>query len=136
MVLDRRKAVAIQENLVFKSRTSEMVGSAVFVMLPSSAERSSGMHMAMKDRQKPSDRVHFAEQFELDRGEDIVELLSCSAASDLAFGVEVKEASLLGCFSCTTSSPFSALKLVEENIVLVLLKRCVQLKLGAGIKST
>ena len=49
------------------------MGNAVLMMLPSSAERSSGMHIAMKDRQKPSDRVHFAEEFELDRGEYIFE---------------------------------------------------------------
>lgn len=61
MVLASRKAVATQENLVPRSNASEMVGSAVFVTLPSSAERRSGRQIAMKERQKPSDRFHLAE---------------------------------------------------------------------------
>jgi len=36
-----------------------MVGSAVLVTLPSRAERRSGIHIAMKERQKPSVRTHF-----------------------------------------------------------------------------
>jgi hypothetical protein len=59
MVLASRKAVAIQENIVPRSSASEIVGSAVFVTLPSSAERRRGIHIAMKDRQKPGPRVHF-----------------------------------------------------------------------------
>jgi hypothetical protein len=61
MVLARRNAVATQENFVPRSRASEMVGRAVLVTLPSRAERSSGMHMAMKERQNPSDRFHLVE---------------------------------------------------------------------------
>lgn len=38
-----------------------MVGKAVFVTLPSSAERSNGRHIAVKERQKPLVRVHFSE---------------------------------------------------------------------------
>jgi hypothetical protein len=61
MVLARRKAVATQENLVPRSSASEIVGSAVLVTLPSSAESRRGMQMAMKDRQKPVPRVHTCE---------------------------------------------------------------------------
>lgn len=61
MVLARRNAVATQENFVPRSKALEMVGRAVLVTVPSRAERRSGMHMAMKERQKPSDRVHLAE---------------------------------------------------------------------------
>ena len=61
MVLARRNAVATQENFVPRSKASEMVGRAVLVTLPSRAERSSGMHIAINDRQKPSDRFHLAE---------------------------------------------------------------------------
>jgi hypothetical protein len=61
MVLARRNAVATQENFVPRSRASEIVGRAVLVTLPSRADRSSGMHMAMKERQNPSDRFHLVE---------------------------------------------------------------------------
>jgi hypothetical protein len=60
MVLARRKAVATQEKEVPRLSASDMVGNAVFVTLPSSAERSSGRHIAMKERQKPFVRVHFS----------------------------------------------------------------------------
>jgi len=38
-----------------------MVGRAVFVTEPSSAESSRGMQRAIKERQKPSPRVHFSD---------------------------------------------------------------------------
>ena len=60
-MLASRKAVATQEKAVPRFSASEMVGKAVFVTLPSSAESSSGRHMAMKERQKPLVLVHFSE---------------------------------------------------------------------------
>jgi hypothetical protein len=62
-VLARRNAVATQEKEVPRSRASEMVGSAVLVTLPSSAESRSGMHMEIKERQNPVPRVHTCEGF-------------------------------------------------------------------------
>ena len=44
-----------------RSRASEMVGSAVLVTLPSSADRSNGIQIAVKERQKPGPRTHFME---------------------------------------------------------------------------
>jgi hypothetical protein len=60
-VLASRKAVATQENVVPRLSASEMVGKAVFVTLPSSAESSNGKHIATKERQKPLVRVHSSE---------------------------------------------------------------------------
>lgn len=61
MVLASKNAVATHANFVPRSSASEMVGRAVLVTLPSSAERRSGMHIAVKERQNPSARVHLAE---------------------------------------------------------------------------
>lgn len=41
-----------------RSSASDIVGSAVFVTLPSRAERRRGTQTAMKERQKPSSRLH------------------------------------------------------------------------------
>lgn len=60
-MLASRKAVATQEKVVPRFNASEMVGKAVFVTLPSSAESSNGRHIAMKERQKPLVLVHFSE---------------------------------------------------------------------------
>lgn len=58
-MLASKKAVATHENWVPRSRTSDIVGSAVLVTLPSRADSKRGMHIATKDRQKPSSRLHF-----------------------------------------------------------------------------
>jgi hypothetical protein len=44
-----------------RDRELEMVGRAVFVTEPSSAESRRGMQRAIKERQKPSPRVHFSD---------------------------------------------------------------------------
>lgn len=53
--------MATHENLVPRLSASEMVGRAVFVTLPSSADNNNGRHIAMNDRQNPFVRVHFSE---------------------------------------------------------------------------
>lgn len=58
-MLASKNAVATHENEVPRLRASDMVGSAVLVTLPSSAESRSGTQMAIKERQKPSSRRHF-----------------------------------------------------------------------------
>ena len=58
MVLASRKAVATQEKAVPRSNASAIVGRAVLVMLPSSADNRSGTQIAAKDVQKPAPRVH------------------------------------------------------------------------------
>ena len=60
-MLASRNAVATHENVVPRSSASEIVGKAVLVTLPSRAESKSGIHIAINERQKPSERVHFCD---------------------------------------------------------------------------